>query len=389
MDNCINYCIFAENEQNMARVTNPFLTYGYEGPKYFCDRINETTQLTRWLTNGNNVALISPRRMGKTGLIQHCFAQESIQKDYNTFLIDIYATKCLADMVFTIGKAIVGTLRPWGQDAINKFLTVVSSLRTGISFDGWGNASWNIDVGDIKAPEYTLEEIFEYIQHADRPCIVAIDEFQQIASYPETNTEALLRTHVQKCRNGIFLFSGSQRDMMSEMFSSPARPFYQSVSMMNISAIPLPAYTTFAISHFNEAGKMISPETIASVYNAYDGTTWYLQKIFNEAYSLTEKGEMCDMNIVSEAIEIILNSSENSYQEMLLQLSMKQRDLLVAICKEKKVSQITSSAFLKKYKLSASSVQKAKEALLSLHMITCNLGVYEPYDKFFAAWINR
>ena len=76
-------------------IENPFITYGYESAEYFCDRKEETEMLTSLLTNGNHVALISPRRMGKTGLIRHTFSQELIQNQYYTFLIDIYATKNL------------------------------------------------------------------------------------------------------------------------------------------------------------------------------------------------------------------------------------------------------------------------------------------------------
>ena len=213
-------------------IENPFITYGYESAEYFCDRQEETSTLTSLLVNGNHVALISPRRMGKTGLLHHCFAQPQMQERYYTFLIDIYATKNLQDMVFQMGRGIITRLKSRGQEAIDKFLMFVTSLRTGISFDGQGNASWNLGVGDIKSPSFTLEEIFTYLKSADKRCIVAIDEFQAITGYPEQNVEELLRTYVQDCRNAVFVFSGSQKRMMSEMFSSPARPFYQSTSMM-------------------------------------------------------------------------------------------------------------------------------------------------------------
>ena len=61
-------------------IENPFITYGYESAEYFCDRKAETRELITMLTNGNHTALISPRRMGKTGLIHHCFAQKEIQR---------------------------------------------------------------------------------------------------------------------------------------------------------------------------------------------------------------------------------------------------------------------------------------------------------------------
>lgn len=93
----------------MAKI-NPFITSGYISAEYFCDRIIETATLTRYITNGNNVALISPRRLGKTGLIEHCFHQKQIKEAYHTFLIDIYATKNLQEFVFELGKGILNGL---------------------------------------------------------------------------------------------------------------------------------------------------------------------------------------------------------------------------------------------------------------------------------------
>ena len=116
-------------------IENPFITYGYESAEYFCDRKEETKMLISLLTNGNHVALISPRRMGKTGLIRHVFSQELIQNQYYTFLIDIYATKNLQDLVFQMGRSIVNRLKSKGREALDRFLMFVTSLRTGISFE--------------------------------------------------------------------------------------------------------------------------------------------------------------------------------------------------------------------------------------------------------------
>ena len=171
--------------------TNPFITSGYISEEYFCDRIQETEMLTRYLVNGNNVALISPRRLGKTGLIEHCFHQEEIQNKYYTFLIDVYATKNLQEFVFELGRGILNNLKPFGKKAWETFLQCLSSLRTGISFDFSGNPSWNLEMGDIKTPVITLDEIFHYLEQADKPCVVAIDEFQVISKYPEDNVEAV------------------------------------------------------------------------------------------------------------------------------------------------------------------------------------------------------
>lgn len=368
-------------------IENPFITYGYESAEYFCDRKTETSELTTLLTNGNHTALISPRRMGKTGLIHHCFAQQAMQDDYYTFLIDIYATKNLQDMVYRIGQSIVNRLKPRGQVVVDTFLRFVTSLRTGISFDGQGNASWNVGLGDIKSPDFTLEEIFNYLKSADRKCIVAIDEFQAIADYPEQNVEELMRTHVQDCRNAVFVFSGSQKSMMSEMFSSPARPFYQSVSMMFLKPVPLSEYEQFAKRHFEHAGKTIASGVVSAIYERYDGTTWYLQKVLNQLFANNDSVFVDD---VERAVNQIINQNEEAYKDILYQLTARQRDLLVAVSREGKACQITGMQFVKNHHLSsASSVQKSAQALLEKQLLTNQHGVYEVYDKFLSEWLAR
>ena len=377
-------------EKQDSMVNNPFILYGYESEKYFCDRKTETQELKRLVTNGNHVALIAPRRIGKTGLIENLFHQKDIQRDYYTFLVDIYATKNIEELIMAMGASMLSSLRPKGAKVIQKFVDILSSLRTGISFDAMGNPSWNVEVGDIRLPRTTLDEIFEYIDTADKPCIIAIDEFQTVSCYNDGKIEALLRTYIQHCRNAQFIFSGSQRTMMGEMFLSPSRPFYQSTSMMNIGCIPLDKYSVFAQKLFKEANKGISAETIAKVYQRFEGITWYVQRVLNELFSLTPQHGTCDEDMLDIAIKNILRANEFTYQSLLFQLPIKQKELLMAIAKEGKAQNLTSSAFVKKYRLtSSSSMQSAIKGLLEKNFATSNLGVYEVYDKFFGLWLLR
>lgn len=370
-------------------VKNPFLTSGYAGPEYFCDRIEETARLSTLLRNGNNVVLMSPRRMGKTGLIHHLFEQEEIKKNYYCFIIDIYSTKNLNDLALAMGKSILNALKSKGRKAIDSFVNIVASLRAGISFDSFGMPSLNLEIGNITSPNTTLEQIFEYIEHADRPCIVAIDEFQQISYYPENNIEAVLRSYIQKCNNANFIFSGSERHLLSEMFHSPSRPFYASTSTMRLEAIDKNKYAEFAMSHFANNGRTVSADIINNVYEKFEGITWYLQKIMNCIFSLTSNGETCSPDIVDYAISEIMRDSSTVYVDLLYQLTSRQRELLMAISKEGKASAITSSKFIKRYALpSASTIQTSIKSLLEKQLITVYQNTYEIYDKFFGLWLT-
>lgn len=372
----------------MQKINNPFITSGYLSKEYFCDRKTESAILLKELLNGNNIALISTRRMGKTGLIQHCFADKAISYDHYTFFIDIYSTKSLREFVFALSKVILNGLKPHGRKALEKFWNSLKSLQTGISFDLDGSPSFNVQLGDIATTEQTLDEIFLYLEQADKPCIVAIDEFQQITSYPEQNIEAILRTHVQHCTNTKFIFAGSQRHTMGNIFLGASRPFYQSVSMMHLESIPLGAYTKFAQHHFAQYEKTITPDVVETIYTMFEGITWYMQKTLNVLFSQTNSNEICTVDMINPAIESVLDTLDYTYSEILFRLPEKQKELLIAITQEGKASELTSGDFVRRYHLnSPSSVQSALRGLLEKDFITYEQGNYCTYDRFFALWL--
>lgn len=371
-------------------VRNPFIKSGYVSQEYFCGRKTESQNLIQEITNGNNLALISTRRMEKAGLIQHCFQSEGIRKNYYTFFVDIYATKSLRDFVFSLSKVILEGLKPFGKKALQHFWESVKSLQASVSFDINGSPSLSLGLGDIQSANTTLDEIFHYLNNADKPCIVAIDEFQQVANYEEGNIEALLRTYIQHCNNARFIFAGSQRHVMGNIFMTASRPFYQSVSMMHLESIPLPEYVAFAQHHFENDGKQISSSVIEDVYNRFEGITWYMQKMLHTLYNMTSSGSTCDVDMVDEALESVVDSFKYTYSEILFRMPEKQKELLIAITKEGKAQSITSGAFIKKYKLaSASSVQSALKGLLEKDFITHEQGIYQIYDRFFGIWLKQ
>lgn len=373
-------------------IENPFVTNGYVGPEYFCDRTEETAMLTKLLTNGNNIALISPRRVGKTDLMRHCFQQKSIKDNYHCFLIDIYATNSFHDFVSVFGKSILDTLKSKGRKAWEGFLNALLSVRSEISFDINGNPVWGLGVGAMVPPQTTLDEIFTYLRTAEKHCLVAIDEFQQIQYYNDNkNVEAALRTQIQQCSNANFIFAGSQRHLMSEMFLSPSRPFYQSVVPMSLGAIPMDRYWAFAEPQFAKNGnRKISYEVVASVYQRFEGITANVQRIMNMLYMLTPKGEVCTTEMIDKAIDTYLQLSSAYYEELLRQMPEKQRNVFLAIAAEGQVKGISSGKFVRKYNLpSTSSVVSAVKGLLEKDFITQNDHVYSIYDRFFQLWIEK
>lgn len=370
---------------------NPFVTKGYAGPEYFCDRVEETKRLVELTTNGNNIALISPRRVGKTDLIHHCFQQPELKEKYYTFHIDIYATASLRDFVNVFGQTILNELKPKGRVVWEGFLNILRSIRSEITYDINNFPIWSIGLGNIENPMVTLDEIFQYLGQADRPCIIAIDEFQQITRYAEAhNIEAMLRTYIQRCNNATFIFSGSKRHLMGEIFTSPSRPFYQSVLVMNLKPISVEKYTEFAKMQFDRYGKSIEDEAVVAVYERFDAVTSCLQRILNVLFLKTLPGGKCTCDMVDDAINYILDMFSETYQDLLERIPEKQREVFIAIAKEGKAKAITGKTFIKKHHLQTSSViNAAVRGLLEKDFITVDKGVYTIYDPFFALWLRN
>ena len=373
------------------KYSNPFVL-GKEIPEeLFCDRKEETATLIKQISNGRNVALISHRRLGKSGLIHHCFKQQEIVNEYYTFYVDLYATSSLADLVQTFSYEVYHSLKSKSSRFLENFFSMMQSLRLGFSVDSMtGESTFHVGIGEIHSPQTTLSEIFAYLEAADKPCLVAIDEFQQIGEYSEKNVEALLRTHIQRCSNTSFIFSGSRRHTMSNMFNSPAKPFYQSAISMGLMPIPEDTYTDFACRMFSQRNKAITSEVARHAYEKYEGYTWFVHMMMNELFSMTNIGETCTIGYFPHAEDTILRLQEVAYESTLAMLPIKQKQILIAIANEGYAQNVTSGSFIKKHSLqSASSVQTALKALTDKAIVMRTEQGYRLEDFFFAEWLRR
>ena len=258
-------------------IVNPFIVSGKIAPEYFCDRVEEAAQLEKALCNQMNVVLTSSRRMGKTSLVDFVFDSPGIQEEYVTITVDILHTTTFREFILALGNAVFDCVATRSEKLRKQFVTFLKSLSASFGYDTLLNMpTFDIKLGDVQRPEYTLNEIFAYLEAVDKRCLVVIDEFQQITRYPEKNVEAILRTYIQKMSNANFVFSGSRRRLMEEMFFSSKRPFYQSAKSLRLEPIKTAVYQEFAIHHFQQAEKNITAEAFTFIYDTFWGVTFYI-----------------------------------------------------------------------------------------------------------------
>lgn len=374
----------------MKDLSNPFLVYGYDSPRYFCDREAETQELLEAIQNGRNVSLISPRRMGKTGLIHNLFYHLQAQNaDAACIYIDIYATKSLADFVRQLAREIIGKFDSPLQQMGSNISQLLRGLKLTMEFDPiTNNPQWSLGFQPQES-EQTLDTIFQYIKGLDKNIVIAIDEFQQINEYPEKTVEALLRTYVQNLHNVRFIFSGSKQHLMMQMFDSPKHPFYSSTQRLHLRPIDEHIYYLFVQQHLQAKNLTISEELFHTIYTTVDGVTWYVQSLLNKMYGLYSDKQLTEEDF-RECLQAIVASREDDYNRLYQLLTSNQATLLTAIAKEHSVQSPTAGGFMQKYHLKAvGSVQRAIQFLSENEYIYPTEKGYIVYDRFLAFWLRR
>lgn len=369
-------------------ITNPFLITGYISPEYFCDRVAETEKITDALFNGRNITLTSPRRMGKTGLIKNVFYHlKETNPEIVTIYLDIFSTECFDDFVKVFASAVIGQLDSFSQKVMSKISDYFRNCRPVFTINELtGQPEVHLDIIPNQE-EKTLKDVFSYLSSSNKRCYIAIDEFQQIAEYPEKGIEALLRSYIQFIPNVNWIFSGSRQHLMEEMFMSANRPFFQSTQMIGVPELNPTAYYDFASSFFNKNQKELPKEVFDYAYNKFEGHTWYIQSILNRLYPNLLP---ISTHSVDNAIYEIISEYEYSYQNLLSAYPNGAVNLLKAIAKEGIVSEITSGKFITQYKLVAtSSVKSSLNTLLKKELVYKTPKGYIIYDRFMGFWLKR
>lgn len=367
------------------KLENPFLIRGYAGPDYFCDREAETAQLVEAVKNGRDVTLVAPRRYGKTGLIHNAFGR--LSKTHATVYLDIFAINDLTAFVQAFSSAVVGVLDSKAKSVGRRILSFFKSCRPTITprEDGSLEFSFNIAATAAKA---TLKETFDYIAAHGQKIVIAVDEFQQVREFPETGVEALLRSYIQFVPNAHFIFAGSKKHMMDEMFVSPKGSFYQSTQLMALGPIDESAYSDFAARFFHSAGRAFEPAAFSHIYNRFEGITWYVQCILNRIWS---KGAGLESESQADkAVDELVEEAGVFYQDLLRSQTSAEQSILKAIGKDGVVGAISSSDFLSRHSLpSASTVRSAVANLKDRDLVYQTDRGYVVYDRFFGLWLAR
>ena len=373
-------------------MNNPFIVQPYVSSHYFCDREEETARIINCLENGRNLTLISPRRLGKTGLIYRVFDQIKENKlPFETVYADISFTQTLDDFIKILSESVASVLQK--RDRLKDLFKVLGGIRPLISFDEpTGQPLLSFIYHSEEDKKVTLRSLFTYLEACGKEVVVAIDEFQQIREYPDVQMEALLRTCIQPLHHVHFIFCGSKKHLMADMFLNAKRPFYESTTNVPLGKLDEQVYERFISGLFAEYGKHIESALIQDILQWTRDHTYYTQSLCNEVFSCS--GDEVGAEDVRRSKRTILQMNTDRFLEVKRMITPFQWKLLKAIAREGEVQKPTASAFLSRYGLSSGpAVLKGLHSLvekeLVLETVTPERNVYSVYNVFLSRYLEN
>lgn len=372
---------------------NPFIYRVYKSKELFCDRQNELEILVTNALSGADTTLIAQRRIGKTGLIYRLFDEiRSRKMPIIPIYVDIFATRSLDDFVKTLSEAIM-TAIPEKSSIGKRFSKFIKSLRPLISYDPLTSSPQiTLTLQSEDEKKQTLKGLLTFLDSQDDKILLAIDEFQQIREYPEANVEAMMRTIIQKLNNVTFLYCGSKRHMMIDIFSEERNPFYRSTEFLTLQKLDAEVYTRFIVDLFSGAGKDIGQEAMDMILEWTRRHTYFTQRLCHKVFNLSKKN--VGVELVKQAASQILQSETSVFEQYQQLLTSGQWNFMIAVAKEGQVSQVTSRPFLRKYKLgNPSSVNRIVESLIEKNILDDTIiegnPVYSLNDVFLSRWLEE
>ena len=372
---------------------NPFVIKSYESKELFCDREEELQLMLRNCINNTDMTLISQRRMGKTGLILRLFDElRETRPEIHTIYLDIFASRSIDDFIKLLAEATMKSFQPKTSIG-DKLMTFIKSLRPQLSFDNiTGEPQLQIAYQTAHEKEYTLRGLLDFLDSQNEHIVIAIDEFQQIRDYPEKNMEALLRTYIQQTHHLTFIFCGSKKHLMADIFSNEKKPFYNSTAFVSLDKISEVSYAAFIRRLLDERGRSITDEALQFILEWTRRHTYYTQQVCHTVFA--NESTNITIDDVKCACQQLMKQGETVFLQYRQMLTDKQWNYLIAVAKEGSVQQITASEFLKKHNIGTPSTsRRLADALCEKGLlnddITLDGTTYSVGDVFLSRWMER
>ena len=370
---------------------SPFIYGSTVSTHSFTDREAEATRLRSNLLNGINTMIISPRRWGKSSLVEKVMSDiQKKEKKTKIVIIDLFSTGNELEFLETFAREVIRASSSKWQEWMNSgrefFKKLIPKLSLGV--DPNTDFSLSFDWQELKKHSDEVINLPENIAiKKNLKFIICLDEFQNLSSFKDYSSfEKKLRAGWQRHKSVTYCLYGSKRHMMSEIFNSPSKPFYRFGDIMMLQKIEKEKWIDFIIQSFAKTGKQINPETAEIIPEKMKNISWYVQQLAHYTWNLTEK--RATVSEIETALTELINANSPLYQKEIESISTTQLNLLKAVARGE--TQLTSASVMQKNQLGTPrNVSKNKSLLIGNDMIHEINNGYEFVDPAFELWFRK
>ena len=368
----------------------PFIFGVAASGENFTDRKNETARLLTNFRHGVNTVLISPRRWGKTSLVQKVAALAQ-SDDLRVVYLDIFSCRSDKDFYDAFASAVLRQTSSKWKEWVENAKSFLSRIRPKISFGSDSVAEFSVSL-EMDPQSDDVAEILQLpekiAQEKGVKIVVCIDEFQQIAEFKDSKTfQKRLRTVWQLQKNVSYCLFGSKKHLMNELFEKKSLPFYKFGDAIYLQRIPVTDWVDYICERFKATGKTISPELAERVCVAVECHSSYVQQLAWLIWVNTDK--IATEKDFEEAYRDILAQNTPLFEKLTENLSSYQMNFLRAIIDGVR-KEFSAQEVVQKYKLgSSANVAIVKRALVKKELVEIEKREVIISDPLLKAWLKQ
>lgn len=357
------------------------------GGKWYCPRPFLERELRKFLTFGQNVVIQGERRMGKTSLIHETLRG---MRGWRLVYIDLLNIRSIGDF----GKRVLSGVRDALKDEslFRKALRLLPMLRPVVNYDPLtGSVGYSFDVKAASDPN-AVEEIIAFLAAQTRKGKIAVvfDEFQDVLNLPDAQSVlALLRGKIQFQPETPYVFTGSVRNAMSDLFDNPDSAFYKSAVSLCVGEIDRSDFSAFLQARFRDCGKRVAEEVLDAVMTEVDNIPGDVQELCEGLYDVSEGRREVTLDHIADALKVVYAREGDKFESFTSKLSPIQFKMLVALALRGGAN-VQSVAFLSEAGIgNAASARRALARLEQLRYIYRYRGEWRFTSAFFRSWLRR
>ncbi|MBQ0053334.1 MAG: ATPase [Bacteroidales bacterium] len=368
----------------------PFVFGKIATDRNFTDRETETLCLVQNFTSLSNTIIISPRRWGKSSLVNKA-AELAAKQDCQLRIctIDLFNVRNEEQFYSILAQKVISSTSTRFEEAVASAKKFFSRLvpKISIGTDPTNEVSIDFDWEEIKRnPDEALELAENIAREKGLKIVVCIDEFQNIAEFTDADYfQKKLRSHWQKHQHVAYCLYGSKRHMMMEVFTNPSKPFYKFGNIMFLNKIDSKYLVAFINERFADTGRQITHSASELIVELTDKHPYYVQQLAQLSWLRTQ--DICSVETVQEAFNSLVNQLSLLFVTITETLTTQQLNYLRALIAGEK--SISSTETMHKYHISSTtSIARSRVALVKNDILDFHSGKYSFQDPVYAHWLK-